>query len=88
MNGTQKISDSSEYNNELIKFESKFLYNVIIGGYCVVLDCINEALSRVIERLNGLIDKKIMIKKKYLKYLKIVKKPLIKINKDFTFIKL
>ena len=56
--GTQKISDSSGDDNELIKFEPRFLYNAIEEGNCVVLDCINEAPSRVIERLNGLLDKK------------------------------
>ena len=55
--GTQKISNSSEGNNELIEFEPIFLYNSIIGDYCVVLDCINETPSRVIEILNGLLDK-------------------------------
>ena len=84
--GTQKISDSSEDNNELIKFEPRFLYNVIIGGDCVVLDCINEAPSRVIERLNGLLDKKNSDKEEVFEVPENTKKPLIKINKDFRII--
>jgi len=42
----------------LIKFEPRFLYNTIIEGNYVVLDSINESPSRVIEKLNGLLDKK------------------------------
>ena len=86
MIGTQKISDSSEDNNELIKFEPRFLYNAIIGGDCVVLDCINEAPSRVIERLNGLLDKKNSDKEEVFEVPENTKKPLIKINKDFRII--
>ncbi len=54
--GTQKISNSDD---EVLKFEPKFLYNAIIKGKCVVLDSINEASPRIIERLNGLLDKKV-----------------------------
>ena len=46
--GTQKILVSSEDDNELIKCEPRFLYNAIIGGCYVVLDCINVAPSKVI----------------------------------------
>ena len=56
--GTQKIADFSEDGFERIKFEPRFLYKAIKRGNCVVLDSINEAPSRVIERLNGLLDKK------------------------------
>ena len=86
--GTQKISDSKgeENNNELIKFEPRFLYNSIIEGKCVVLDCINEAPSRVIERLNGLLDKKNSDKEAVFEVPENTKKPLIKISKDFRII--
>ena len=86
LNETQKISYSSEYNNELIKFEYRFLYNAIIGGYCVVLDCINEGPSRVIESLNGLLDKKNNDKEEVFEVSENTKKSLIKINKDFRII--
>jgi len=86
--GTQKISDSSENddNNELIKFEPRFLYNSIKEGNCVVLDCINEAPSRVIERLNGLLDKKNSDKEAVFEVPENSKKPLIKIDQDFRII--
>ena len=56
--GTQKIVDPSENEGEPLKFQPNFLYKAIKEGFCVVLDSINEAPSRVIERLNGLLDKK------------------------------
>ena len=71
---TQKISDiQNNKNKDLLTFEPKFLYNAIVEGYFVVLDNINEASSRVIVRLNGLLDKKIMKNKKFSKSLKIQK---------------
>ncbi len=71
---TQKISDiQNNKNQDLLTFEPKFLYNIIVEGYFVVLDNINEASSRVIVRLNGLLDKKIMKNKKFSKSLKIQK---------------
>ena len=82
-----KISDSSgDENNELIKFEPRFLYNAIVEGNCVVLDCINEAPSRVIERLNGLLDKKNSKKEEYFEVPENSAKPEININKDFRII--
>ena len=86
--GTQKISNSKgdENNNELIKFEPRFLFKSIIEGKCIVLDCINEAPSRVIERLNGLLDKKNSDKEAVFEVPENTKKPLIKINKDFRII--
>ena len=50
--GSQKLVDSK------IQFRPGFLYEAIEKGYCVVLDSIDEAPSIVIERLNGLLDKK------------------------------
>jgi len=85
--GIQKISSSSgEDNNEFIKFEPRFLYQAIIEGNCVVLDCINEAPSRVIERLNGLLDKKNSKKEEKFEVPENTSKPEIDINKDFRII--
>jgi len=84
--GTQKISDSSGDDNELIKFEPRFLYEAIIEGNCVVLDCINEAPSRVIERLNGLLDKKNSKKEEKFEVPENTTNPEININKDFRII--
>ena len=84
--GTQKISDSSGNDNELIKFEPRFLYDAIIEGNCVVLDCINEAPSRVIERLNGLLDKKNSKKEEKFEVPENTANPEININKDFRII--
>jgi MoxR-like ATPase len=86
--GTQKISDSTGDENELIKFEPRFLYNAIEEGTCVVLDSINEAPSRVIERLNGLLDKKNSKKEKKFEVPENTAKakPKIKIHEDFRII--
>ena len=84
--GTQKISDSSRDDNELIKFEPRFLYNAIEEGNCVVLDCINEAPSRVIERLNGLLDKKNSKKEERFEVPENTANPEININRDFRII--
>ena len=74
--GTQKI----------IKFEPRFLYNAIVDGNCVVLDCINEAPSRVIERLNGLLDKKNSKKEEKFEVPENSSNPEINIDKDFRII--
>ena len=84
--GTQKISDSSGDDNELIKFEPRFLYNAIEEGNCFVLDCINEAPSRVIERLNGLLDKKNSKKEEKFEVRENTANPEININRDFRII--
>ena len=85
--GTQKISDiQDDKNQDLLIFEPKFLYNAIVEGYCVVLDNINEAPSRVIERLNGLLDKKNNEKEEIFEVPENSKNPLIKICKDFRII--
>jgi len=85
--GTQKISDSSDNNNpELIKFEKGFLFNAIAKGHCVVLDSINEAPSRVIERLNGLLDKKNNKKEAYFEVPENTQDSRIKINRNFRII--
>ena len=83
--GTQKISDSGD-DNELLKFDPRFLYNAISEGNCVVLDCINEAPSRVIERLNGLLDKKNSKKEEIFEVPENTSNPEIKINRDFRII--
>ena len=83
--GTQKISNSDN-NSELIQFEPRFLYNAIREGNCVVLDSINEAPSRVIERLNGLLDKKNSEKEEVFEVPENTKEPVININKDFRII--
>ncbi len=87
--GTQKISDSKEdesEDNELIKFEPRFLYKSIKKGNCVILDCINEAPSRVIERLNSLLDKKNSKKEAIFEVPENTKEPVIKINENFRII--
>jgi len=84
--GTQKISDSSGDDNELIRFEPRFLYNAIIKGNCVVLDSINEAPSRVIERLNGLLDKKNSKKEEKFEVPENTAEPEIDIHEDFRII--
>ena len=84
--GTQKISDSSGDDNELIKFEPRFLYNAILEGNCVVLDSINEAPSRVIERLNGLLDKKNSKKEQKFEVPENTAEPEINIHEDFRII--
>ena len=84
--GTQKISDSEDENNEIIRFEPRFLYEAIQEGHCVVLDSINEAPSRVIERLNGLLDKKNSREEEVFDVPENSKEPLIRINKDFRII--
>ena len=85
--GAQKISDClGDDKNELIKFEPKILYNAIIKGNCIVLDNIDEAPSRVIERLNGLLDKKNSKKEAKFGVPENTNNPEIKINEDFRII--
>jgi len=83
--GTQKISDSGD-DGGLLEFDPRFLYNAISEGNCVVLDCINEAPSRVIERLNGLLDKKNSKKEEVFEVPENTSNPEIKINRDFRII--
>ena len=70
----------------MIKFEPRFLYNTIIEGNYVVLDSINEAPSRVIEKLNGLLDKKNNKKETKFEVPEKSSKPKIDINRDFRII--
>ena len=65
--GKQKLEN--KYSKDELIFEPGFLYNSIKNGNCVVLDNINEAPSRVIERLNGLLDKKNNKEEKYFEVL-------------------
>ena len=58
-------NDKSE-SNEILKFIPGFLVEAIKQGKTVILDCVNEANATVGERLNGLFDKKIMLKKNIL----------------------
>ena len=44
--------------NEILKFIPGFLVEAIKQGKAVVLDSINEVNATVVERLNGLFDKK------------------------------
>ena len=78
--GSQKLS--SEYKTEL-KFNKGILYKAIEKGYSIVLDNINEAPSRVIEKLNDLLDKKNDTK---FEVPENSKNPYIDINDDFRII--
>ena len=69
--GSQKLIRQN--GKDEIKFQSGFLYNSIKDGNCIVLDNINEAPSRVIGRLNGLLDKKIIRRKIILRFQNILK---------------
>ena len=84
--GTQKIGDPSDNCGKLLKFESRFLYDAIKEGNCVVLDSIDEAPPRVIERLNGLLDKKNSEKEKYFDVPENSKNSKIKIHDKFRII--
>ena len=81
--GRTKIKDEEISKKDgPISFEEGFLCKSIKQGQCIVLDSIEEAPSRVIERLNGLLDKKIAKKRQNLmsqKILKNLKKKYIKI---------
>ena len=84
--GTQKIADPSENKVGLLTFQPRFLYKAIKNGFCIVLDSINEAPSRVIERLNGLLDKKIIKDEEKFEVPEDSIKSEIKIHKDFRII--
>ena len=83
--GTQKITDSKG-NKGLIEFKPRFLYQAILEGNCIVLDSIDEAPSRVIERLNGLLDKKNSEEEEKFEVPENTAQPEIRINKDFRII--
>ena len=83
--GTQKVT-SSENDNEIIIFEPKFLYEAIQDGYSIVLDSIEEAPSRVIERLNGLLDKKNTEEEQIFEVPENSNNPEIEIDEDFRII--
>jgi len=86
--GSRKISNNEDENNnnELLKFEPRFLYKAVYKGYCVILDSINEAPSRVIERLNCLLDKKNNDEESYFDVPENPENPSIKINENFRII--
>lgn len=84
--GTQKLSDASKKENEIIVFKPRFLYKAINKGNCIVLDSINEAPSRVIERLNGLLDKKNSKKEEKFEVPEDSTKSEISIHKNFRII--
>ena len=81
--GKEKISDK---NNEILKFEPRFLFQAIKDGNCIVLDSIDEAPSRVIERLNGLLDKKNNKEESIFEVPENSNEPEIPINPDFRII--
>jgi len=80
-------SDKSK-SNEILTFTPGFLINTIKKGIKVVLDCINEANSIVGERLKGLLDKKIMMMKKFLICLKILGEIIFPFMKIFEWLQL
>jgi len=82
--GSQKLI--SENGKDELRFEPGFLYNSIDEGSCIVLDNINEAPSRVIERLNGLLDKKNNEEEKYFEVQENTKNPKLKIHRNFRII--
>ena len=82
--GSQKLK--SENGKDKLKFEPGFLYNSIEDGKCIVLDSINEAPSRVIERLNGLLDKKNNDEENYFEVPEYSRKPKLKIHRNFRII--
>ena len=86
--GSQKLvsSKDKEYTTELLKFKKGILYKAIEKGFSIVLDCINEAPSRVIERLNDLLDKKNNESEKILEIPENTKEPFIRINDNFRII--
>ena len=86
--GSQKLvsSKNKEYSTELLKFKKGILYKAIERGFCIVLDCINEAPSKVIERLNDLLDKKNNESEKILEIPENTSQPFIKINDNFRVI--
>ena len=56
--GSQKFYTSKGFTTEILKFKRGILYKAMESGISIVLDNINEAPSRVIERLNDILDKK------------------------------
>ena len=56
--GSQKFYTSKGFTTEILKFKKGILYKAMKNGISIVLDNINEAPSRVIERLNDILDKK------------------------------
>lgn len=56
--GSQKFYTSKGFTTEILKFKKGILYKAMESGISIVLDNINEAPSRVIERLNDILDKK------------------------------
>ena len=84
--GTHKLVNDTEKKSGLLKFEPRFLYEAIKNGNCVVLDSINEASSKVIERLNGLLDKKILKEEKKFEVPEDSSESKIEIHKNFRII--
>ena len=84
--GTHKLVNDTEKKSGLLKFEPRFLYEAIKNGNCVVLDSINEASSKVIERLNGLLDKKILKGEKKFEVPEESSESKIEIHKNFRII--
>ena len=84
--GTHKLANNKENEGGLLTFEHKFFYKAIQIGNCVVLDSINEAPSKIIERLNGLLDKKICKEEEIFEVPEDSSESKIEIHKDFRII--
>ena len=86
--GSQKLvsTKNKEYSTELLKFKKGILFKAIEKGFSIVLDNINEAPSKVIERLNDLLDKKNNENEKILEIPENTKQPFIRINDNFRII--
>ena len=80
----QKLEN--KYGKDDLIFEPEFLYNSIKNGNYIVLDNINEAPSKVIERLIGLLDKKNNEKENYFEVQENSKNPKLKIHRHFRII--
>ena len=57
------LNKSNDNSQQLMKWEDGFLTLSIINGKCCILDNIEEAPATITERLNGLLDKKLDVKK-------------------------
>ena len=83
--GSQKFYTSKGYTTEILKFKKGILYKAMENGISIVLDNINEAPSRVIERLNDILDKK-NDKNEMLEIPENTNEPNLKIDDNFRII--
>ena len=77
--------DNSE-SNEILKFIPGFLTVALETGKVVVFDCINEVNPIIGERLNGLLDKKIISEEEVFDIPENTERRKIPIHKDFRMI--